>query len=172
MGLIVRPKFKIVFFDRNVIKRRWNRMNKGPLQRAGLLVRKIARGSIKRGKKGGKAGLPGRPPKSRQPGGTPPFKLIFTLPQRRGFFTEQVVGMVGFGGAGQPIPGLQEEGGFAQRRVFVPGGQRRTKKGRFGRKVKKPIRKIVRYPKRPFMKPALAKASPKLPALWRNSLVV
>jgi len=171
MTLAIKPRFKLVFFDRKIIRRNWSRMNRDPLQRAGLLVRRIARGSIRRGKPGGKPGLPGRPPKSRQLGSTPPFKMIFTVPERRGFFMSQVVGMVGFNTkGGQPVPGLQEQGGFAQRTVWIGTGKSRNIKGRFQRQKRKPVKKIVRYQKRPFMQPALVKASPRLPLLWANSL--
>ena len=170
----------MVFFNRNIIKTNWKRINESPLKRAGLLVRRIARGSIRRGsapKKGSpfakaraqrRPSKRGRPPKSWRRGGTPPFKMIYSLANRLG--TSAIVGMVGFGKGGPPVPGLQEHGGTAVRRVLKRVGQRRTKKGRIARNIMGLVRTSVRYPKRPFMQPALEKARSKLPPLWRRSL--
>ena len=66
-----RIKFNIVYFDRNILKHKWGAYNKNPLEKAGNLVRKIARGSIRRvGQRKGSPVLhssnnyskPGRPP--------------------------------------------------------------------------------------------------------------
>jgi len=162
-------KFKTQFFDRNVIKTRWPRFNKDPLQKAGNLVMRIARGSIRRRSKlRGKPSMPGSPPYSRQPGSTPPFKMIFSLPMRLG--TSVIVGMVGFGG--QPaVPGLQEHGGRAIRRVFQNLGKQRSRRtGRFTKTRISYKRENVRYPERPFMFPALKRARAALPSLWLNSV--
>lgn len=193
----------IVMFDRDVIKTNWKKINKRPLGKAGSLVRRIARGSIRRRKLrkrevriGGTRGRDSKsgrytgatggrvrsvlvskpspapsPPFSRKTGGTPPFKMIFNVPDKMG--TSEVVGMVGFGAASggvMPVPGLHEHGGTAVRRVFEKVGQRRTKKGRFGRIIRKPVRKTVKYPPRPFMFPALLKARHAMPGLWKDSL--
>lgn len=174
--LAMRSKFKMVYFDRSIIKRNWKRINTNPLHRAGQMVRKVARGSIrprKRRPKGQrmkeKPSKAPNPPFSRAPG--KPFKRIFNVPNKLG--TSEIVGMMGFGkapGSTMPVPGLHEHGGSAVRRVFVKSHQRRTKKGRFGKNVMKPVRKLVRYPKREFMKPALAKVRKNMPHLWRGSL--
>lgn len=168
----VSTKFKLVFFDRSIIKKNWKKMNRGPLQRAGNLIRMISRGLIKRRKLGGKPGPIGGPPRSRQPGKTPPFKMIFN--DFIGFRqTAQVVGMIGFG-ARNPAPGLQEHGGRARRTLFVPkttgsGRQRRRKDGLL-RKSREPLTQTVRIPKRPFMFPALLKGKSRMPQFWKNSL--
>lgn len=174
--IVLKPKFNLVFFDRKIIKTNWKAINKRPLGRAGGMVRKVARGSIKRRKKlpSGKkmkqkpSTIPNPPFSRSNTGKTPPFKMIFNLPNKQG--TSEIVGMVGFGGSGTPVPGLHEQGGTAVRRVFIKAGQRRTKRGRFGRIIRKPVRKTVRYPKRAFMKPALLKVRSQMPHLWKNSL--
>lgn len=165
-----RASFKIVYFKRSIIRSNWGRMNDRPLRRAGALVRRLARQSIRRDRrrrvlKSGKIGSYGKPsprgtpPYSRAPGA--PFKLIFNLPNGAG---SEIVGMVGFGsGFGTPIPGLHEHGGRATRKVFIRGVRRR---GGSNQRVNR----VVRYPRRPFMIPALLKGRRLMPSLWRNSL--
>lgn len=163
--------FKLAYFDRGIIRSNWSKIAKDPIGKSGNLVRRIARGSIRRGGKKKKPSSPGSPPRSHKKGKTPPFKMIYSVPEAMG--TRTVVGMVGFGkapGSTEPIPGLAEHGGTARRRVFVKAGQHRTKKGRFGRNRYKPEVRNVRYPARPFMQPALKKSLPKLPRFWEGSL--
>lgn len=148
------------FFDRKVIKRNWKKINFGPIQKAGFLVMKTARQSIRRGAKGGRPSTPPAPPKSRLPGKTPPFKMIFSVPSRHD--VSAVVGMVGFPtGRGQSVPGLHEHGGFTRRPKFMGFDQN-------GRPIFKKV--IVRIPKRPFMNPALEKRKTQIPQLWRNTI--
>ena len=167
MPIAVIPKFKLQFFDRSIIKRNWGRINRRPLSRAGLLVRKIARSSIKRRKKGGKSGPAGQPPRSRQTGTSPPFKLIFSVVDPSSRFA--TVGMVGFGGS-PPVPALHEHGGTAKRILYRETSRKHRRGPKKGKPVFKRIEKRVRYPKRPFMFPALVKATPMFPQLWRNSI--
>lgn len=167
--------WKLVFFDRSVIRSNWKQMNRGPLSRAGLLVRRIARSSIRRGPKRLKGGKPpkpsqpGSPPKSRVEGKTPPFKMIFSVPNRLG--TSVVVGMVGFGGKAEPVPGLHEHGGVTTAEVLEKIAEtRRDSRGKFLRQRRRRVTKTVRYAPRPFMFPALLKGRSKMPQLWKNSL--
>jgi hypothetical protein len=167
----IRPKVQLVYFDRNIIKTRWPRFNRDPLMHAGNLVMRIARGSIRRRKRlRGKPSAPGQPPYSRQPGSTPPFKQIFSVPFRLG--TSVAVGMVGYhlGASGPAVPGLHEHGGSAFRFVFASGGQRRLKSGKMGKRITTYKRRSVRYPQRPFMWPALLRARARLPHLWLHSI--
>lgn len=160
----IRPKVKIQFFDRNIIRTRWRRIN-NPLAAAGALVMRIARHSIKRRKK--KVSSAGSPPFSHQPGALPPFKMIFFKVHNLG--TSVIVGMVGFGG--QPaVPGLHEHGGVARRKVFSRLGQRRLKSGRMGRVAYSYKPKLIKYPQRAFMVPALLRARSRLPNLWRGAI--
>lgn len=176
MPVVMKASMKagIQLLDRKVIKTRWSRINRDPMQRAGNKVRMIARGSIRRRssskpKAKRKPSPAGEPPRSWTQGKTPPFKMIFNLPHGR-MGVGQIIGMVGFGGTGMPVPGIQEHGGLVRRRVFVKGPQRRTKKGQFGRRKNIPVTKTVRYPKRPFMEPALMKAKSQLPRFWEGSV--
>lgn len=178
----IRPKVRFTF-DRSIIKTRWPRFNRDPLMHAGNLVMKIARGSIRR-RKGPSA--PGSPPhshantpdsrygkkrvgrKGRTVNRTAPFKQIFSVPYR--FGTSVIVGMVGYTRTAIPVPGLQEHSGIARRKVFTNLGQQRKKNGQWGRNRIQFAPKMVRYPKRPFMEPALMRARQRLPRLWFNSL--
>lgn len=176
------PRTQFVTFDRSVIKTNWNRINRVPLQRAANLIRIIARGSIKRRKPGGPPSPAGSPPRSRygwrpkgqKQTGTPPFKMIYNKPTLLG--TGQIIGMVGFGNnrLGElPPPGLHELGGRARRSIINPrrGQQPRDSRGRYKRRmIPSRIMRTVRYPKRPFMVPAVRKARSRLPAFWRDSV--
>lgn len=89
------------------------------------------------------------------------LKVIFRAysPAHRG----AIVGPVGPRGRGNPsgktVPEVHEFGGT----LLVPDMRTRGTGGR---------RRLVpaRYPKRPYMGPALKKEAPKFPALWRNSI--
>lgn len=178
MALQLKPRVKFVFFDRSIIKRNWNKINQSPLTKSGLLVRRIARGSIRRGGKKKNPSKPGTPPRSHKQGKTPPFKMIYSVPNTIG--TSVIIGMVGFGiapGATMPVPGLQEHGGTARRRLFLKQTDfvhQNTKKtsGKYAKKRTryKAVKKVVRYPARPFMQPALQRARPSLPKMWEGSL--
>ncbi len=173
-----KTKFVLHYFDRNIIKKRWPKMSKDPMDAAANMVRRIALNSIrnqhKRLKPGWRASLarkpsrPGTPPHSWQPGSPPPFKMIYA--DRWGLMgTSRIVGMVGFGGTSTPVPGLHEHGGWARRRVLVPR-QRRKVSGQFGKMAFVPTWMMVHYKKRPFMWPALLKAKSRYPRLWEGSL--
>jgi len=170
----IKSQFRMVFFDRSIIRRNWRNINEGPLKKAGLLVRKIARNSIRRVNNPNRYSPPGTPPYShanRTITGrrvtSPPFKQIYSVPNYAG--TNVTVGMVWYGSQ-PPIPGLHELGGYARRGVFRVVGTRTLKSGLQGGPITKRVFTTVRYPARPFMRPALAKALPTLPLLWRNSL--
>lgn len=160
----------MVFFDRSIFKRNWSRMNQTPLQRAGVKVMLNARQSIRRVQaltpkgKPTKPSKPGRPPKSRSPGD--PFKRIFTVPDK--FGTSQIVGPVGFGSKGVPVPAIHEHGLKVLRSV-IERRQRRNRLGQYATVSRKRVKKLVQYPERPFMVPALNKVIPQLPMLWRSS---
>lgn len=163
----LRFSVQMAFFDRSIIKTRWHTFNRDPINRAGALVRKIARDSIRRRKKAPPS-PPGTPPFSRQPGSLPPFKMIYYVPYRMN--TAVIVGMVGFHRTSDlPPPGLQEHGGTAPRTILIRYA-RRTKKGKFTSPGRFSRKVIAKYPKRPFMLPALGKAKTKLASLWQNSL--
>lgn len=161
----------MVMLDRSVIKRKWA-FNRTPLARAGAWVMRIARKSIRRRKNRNRASPSGTPPYSHSPGALPPFKQIFFVPDT--FHMRVFVGMVGYGGRGVPVPGLQEHGGPATRKVFRQVGRRQLRRNfktqRQGGVITKKVTEGVRYTPRPFMMPALLKTIPKLPQFWQNSL--
>jgi len=175
---------RITVFDRSIIKTNWKRINRSPLQQAGIKVRQTAIGSIRtasermRGlsKTARKPSKPGRPPRSwklrkktkGRRGGNPPFKMIFSVPEKLG--TSVVVWMVGFTSKAQPVPGLHEHGGRARRTVYEKRRQRSKTSGRFIKSKGFPVTKSVSYPERPFMFPALQKQRKNLPKLWKGSL--
>lgn len=187
--IALKTKFKIQYFDRSIVRTNWRKINRGPMSKAGNFVKVIAKRSIRRAGKSKKTGRrtrkpspAGRPPKTRAAGD--PFRLIFSIPVRGG--TSAVVGMVGFKRSRQPTPGLHEHGGRVQRTLIErTGGGREKKTGRFRKSktrgrwvtrqgqrrfIPKKVTKMVSYPVRDFMKPALIKAAPKLPTFWLNSL--
>lgn len=172
--LFAQPKFKMQYFDRKIIKSNWKRMNTTPLKRAGLHVRRIAKNSIRKVKKD-RASTPPRPPYSHLDygkGKPVPFHQIYSVSNV--FGTSEVVGMVGYRSTGnigqEPVPGLHEHGGMAPRfiRRRVKG---RDKRGRFlkARFVGPPVRRMVRYPQRPFMHPAMMRSRQRMPRYWIGS---
>jgi hypothetical protein len=105
-------------------------------------------------------------PKSWVKGSTPPFKMIYSLPDKWG--RSVLVGMVGFNRT-DPVPGLHEHGGFKRTTVRIPKKVKgRKRKGQPARYYQ--IRKRVRYPRRAFMQPALERTKTKLPHLWKDSI--
>jgi hypothetical protein len=168
-------------FDVNVIRIRWQKINQSPLTRAGNLVRAIARRSIRdksvRAKYKPSPVL--SPPYSLQRrskrqiaggGEGRPFKMIYSLPNL--WETSVMVGMVGFR-ASDPVPGVHELSLTAVRYVAKKGAKRgrlvtlRTPQGVRRMRLEK---RAVRYPPRPFMNPALNKAIPAMPMLWKDSM--
>lgn len=169
---MIRVKTTFVYMDRAIIKRKW-KFNRRPLARAGAYIMRVARTSIRRRVNRNLHSRPGTPPYSHVGGSLPPFKQIFFEVDSLGM--RVFVGMVGYGGKGVPVPGLQEHGGFARRMIFKQVGHRRLKRNfsnpRQGAIIRKRVVQSVRYPERPFMQPALGAGLTKLPEFWRNSLV-
>lgn len=172
-------------FDKRIIKTNWRKLNETPVKRFGLKVRRRAIHSIpkaeraKKEKTRRKPSKPGRPPKSRSPGH--PLRLIYSVPIN--FGTAAVIGAVGFGQDLRPVPGRHEHG----RTVSIAVPQRRTTRtarskkqskaarkhflsGRIKSKPLPRIRKTVKYPERPFMKPALKKELVNMPYHWKHVL--
>lgn len=170
MVIKVNMRFAMPMFDKSILKHRWHKMNKNPLERAGNIVKLKARGSIRQ--TSGKLRRPSQAPKPpRSHSARRPFKMIFSVPMYAR--TQVIIGMVKLGGMndqGNPIPGLQEHGGWARRRVRVLKPPRRNKRGQMTRQRYEFVEKTVRYPARPFMGPALEKTKHRYPELWRNAL--
>ena len=170
-------------FDRSVFKRKWRVINKDPLTHAAIKVQQRAISLIKRdtrktktktGKKGkyGTASVPPRSPFSRAPGN--PLRRIFFSVDPLGRFA--IVGPVSLSGGStvqMPVPALHEFGGVVPRYVFTKVSKTRPKgfKGTKSPTARyRKVRRSVRYPKRPFMKPALQRVAPMLSTLWKNSI--
>lgn len=157
-------------FDRSVIRTRWHRIAESPAKKAGLRVRRIAIRSIRRDrtKSGNTPSRPGKPPRTRAPGD--PLRRIYSVPEQMGART--IVGPIGLGGP-QPQPALHEFGGtrtgLFRRQRRLAGQQKRDRRGRYLKQSLVFERATVRYAPRPFMRPALEKVRPSLPALWRGS---
>ena len=170
-GVMLHPKVNFAFFDRRFIKRRWHRFNADPLERAGHIVRLKARDSIKKRKlttrtKKRVGSVAPRPPFSWAKGD--PFRMIRSVPEW--MRTKVVVGMVYFAGSHkEPVPGLQEHGGRARRRVMTTYRRQRSN-GTFGSMGRKFQWKTVTYPERPFMWPALQATKARFPQFWQDSL--
>lgn len=171
-------------FNQAIIKKNWSKIQEGPLKRAGLLTRKIMRGSIRRAKRYTKTGKltkprkPPNPPRSVNPRGKYDFKKIFSYPNPRQ--SNVIIGHEGFGQRQTPME-VHEFGQMVRAKVFpqkkkgkkkLSNRQREAARKKYLRgKIKhKPLpTRLVKLPKRPFARPAGIKAQTKLPSMWRNS---
>lgn len=168
-------------FNQRIITKNWSKIQETPLKRAGLLTRTIMRGSIRRVKqstKTGKLTKPskiGKPPKSRATGH--PFKNIFSEP-----FPKQGLVMIGHKGLGQRQTPMEiHEFGQSIRAKQFPKKRNRRKisdRQRLAARIKylrgeiknKPVpTKTIKMPKRPFAKPAMIKAKPRIIKFWKGS---
>lgn len=145
------------FVDKPAVNRAIERSIKRPLVRAGAYIRRAARQSMKRRKR---PSTPGMPPHWHSP--EPNLRTVWFAWDP--FKDTVVVGPVLFRRAkdgGGHVPPLHEKGGvkIIRRKAYWFGGSR-------FKKQKIPIR----YPKRPFMVPALRREAPKFPGLWENSV--
>lgn len=149
------------FFDRPHVARRIRKGTRRQLGYAGGMTRKIARRSIRPATKKAKRqraknlgrgirknptiSKPGKPPKQHTKGRRNLKLILYAFDPGS---DSLIVGPLRFKSqGGPPVPALLERGGTARR------------KGR-----------MVRYRARPFMQPALEKAAPKFPDLFKNSV--
>lgn len=148
--------FKSNFFDRDRIVDAIAKSNRVALSRAGSEVRTVARGSMKR-QKG--AALPGQPPAVHE--GQLRRFLFFAYDESS---KSVIVGSAKLGKG--EAPSIMEFGGRA---AFVVKERGRDERGRFtGRARRTKTRKQIKA--RPYMRPALKRVAPKIPALWANSI--
>lgn len=169
----------------NLFKQNWGRINKTPIVRAGLLIRKIMRGSIRQVKPTSRPSRAGTPPRSRDV--RKRFKWIMSWPYDSvgtGQPDAAVIGHVTFKNKGgrHSVQSIHEWGRRVPRRVFAKRGRKAftRKQARAARKKYlsgqlQPVStgssiRMVKYPPRPFAFPALKKAQGKLAAFWRNSI--
>jgi hypothetical protein len=179
---------KDFFFDRAKIQEAIRAAGQDPkrLNQAGALVRREARSSMRVVKKRTTKSKPGQAPRAHT--AEQGLRRIYYAwdPGLR----TQVVGSVGFGRR-PPVPGIHEHGGTARVKTRITIVKKRVRTGRKAtRKQKAALKKMtqqrkffgatqaktrtkmtfVTYPQRPFMQPALARISPKLPELWAGSV--
>ena len=126
------------------VKRAVDRGNFESLTRAGAYVRGVAQRSIKQD---AEYAPPGHPPHTRR--GKLRESIFFAVEQR------QVNAVIG------PVATRLGQIG----RIHEHGGRYRVRK-----KASKKGPAFGTYPKRPFMKPALDIARPRLPSLWAGSV--
>jgi len=152
------------FFDRQKVLRAADRGKVRALARFGAYVRAVAKRSMRR-RKGG-VSAPGSPPFAKK--GQLRDLLYFAYdPQTKSV----VVGPEGFNGS--PVPAFHEHGGSelaTGRVIFLKNSPGRDASGRFvskgARRVE--LRGTIRYPKRPFMRPAMMTALPKFAESFRG----
>jgi hypothetical protein len=137
---MVTMKIKSMFFDRVAVTRAVAPAKIRVLSKIGAFIRKSAQTSMRYRKR---ASAPGQPPSAHKEFGALLRRLLFFGYDRS--TDSVVVGPVATKRA--EAPNLNEFGGKARR---------------FGR--------MVTYPARPFMAPALAREEPKLPSYWTNSV--
>ena len=189
----IKVKFVRARMDVNFVKRNWKALNETPLKRAGLLIRTVMMGSIRRrgaySEKTGKRlkpSKPGKPPYARtgRHAKRPPFKYIISDPEYAP--GKGVIGHVILPGKKQDptVTPMQahEFGEAVQRRTLKKQTGRRAKsakqrkaarkkyqEGKIKRK-KQPqfVTRQIRMPKRPFAFPALNKVKGKLSKYWKG----
>ena len=134
---------KGLFFDRAAVTSAADRAQRSVLSRFGAFVRRGARSSIRK-RKG--VSQPGSPPSSHT--GLLKNNIFFVFEPLR---SSVIIGPILLSGKGTDAPALLEHGGHA-----------------IGRRRKKRVR--LTYRPRPFMGPAFERETPKLPAMWRDSV--
>jgi len=141
---VIGLKCKVVFFDGKAIRRHVDRATRRVLSRFGAFVRRTAKQSIRKRKQ---PSAPGTPPSSHT-GLLRKFIWFGYDPGKRSV----VIGPARLSQKGRgEAPSLLEYGGS-------------TTLEREGK------RKRTRVRARPFMRPAMDKEQPKLPAMWRDSI--
>jgi len=139
-------RIKQMFFDRPKVKRAVDAARRRVLSKAGAFIRQTARTSIR--KRTGTS-KPGSPPYSH----VGLLRRFILFGYDRGS-DSVVVGPVGFRRSTAPS-------------VLEFGGQTTVTRRRRGKRTER----RVRIAPRPYMNPALEKERPKLPELWRNSVI-
>lgn len=179
-------QWKALFFDRPAVQKAAGRMKVRALTRFGAYLRRVAQTSMRYRKK---ASPPGQPPSAHKSKRRAALKKMGRARHNGALLRELlfyafdpktqtvVVGPVGFGTKTPTVPELHEFGGTRPAEkgekmpVKNPAG-RDPKTGRFFSRGVHLVRLTgtVRFPKRPFMAPALQKTKAKFPEEFRNSL--
>jgi hypothetical protein len=178
-------KVREAFFDRPKVIKALKRAKRKALSKAGAFVRKRARSSLRRRKR---ASAPGSPPSAHASSSQPSLKTILFAFQAASEST--IVGPVQLNQVNftvesvtSTVPGLHERGETAIIREYryapiegdsasvnwrrVDGRRRYDERPGYRFESR---RRTARYPKRPFMRPALEAEAPNFPELFRNSI--
>lgn len=179
MALDINTKTR-VFLDRKAVADAVGKANAGILLRAGMLVRRSARQSMRRRKK---ASTPGTPPSAHSGPDYPKGPLLKELMRAEFDLSTKSLVVGPKGKQGLAAPSLQEFGGVIRSRVLPPKKNGRAtspaQKAAFKRKIKDGsiqrtktalVTKTISLPARPYMRPALAKEAPKFPSLYANTV--
>lgn len=158
----------------------WDRINRGPLQQAGIRVRRKMRDAIRKDlSKSQKPSKPGKPPKSRAAGH--PFRRIFSVPVFHD--TSVFIGHEGFGQKPTPME-IHEFGRTVKIKTQPHRGRKKTlltqrqkiaaknkyQSGELKHESPKTVIKAKKFPERRFAQPSLDKVRSQLPQLWKNSV--
>lgn len=138
---------KRLFFDKSAVTRAVDRAERKVFSKFGAFVRQTARNSIRTRRE---RSLPGEPPSSHT-GLLKRFILFLYDPARHSV----IVGPVRLNQKIGEAPAALEFGGRS--RVYA------------GRRNRRRLRTVTIRP-RPYMRPALERERPQLPALWANSV--
>lgn len=141
------------FFDTKRVKRAVDKGNRKGLSKFGAYTRTVARNSIKRSKK---SSAPGTPPKSHT--GWLKKGIYFSFDKIR---RAVVIGPVAFKSLSNTTLEALEYGGPS----VILGNTEYNK----GVKTRKQHRVNVKA--RPFMRPAHKKVLPRVPEIWKNSII-
>lgn len=176
-------QIKNLFWDRPAVMRAAGRAQANAQRRYGGYLRRVAQTSM-RYRKG--VGPPGQPPSAHKSKRLAALKKMKRAKHNGALLREflfsvrdpsgsTVVGSMGFKGKGQPVPSLMEHGGTRQaysgETMAVKNPAGRDDRGRFysrGVQLVKIGGKTLRYPARPYMRPALRKTAAKFPQAFRN----
>jgi hypothetical protein len=180
MALDINTKTR-VFLDRKAVADAVGKANAVALGKAGMLLRRTARQSMRRRKK---AAPPGQPPSAHSGKDFPRGPLLkkFLFAEFDLVTKSIVVGPTALPGSKSDVHRLLETGSVKRIQLRPPkkvGRQasplqsaafkRKIKDGSLKR-VRPTITATVQIPARPYMRPALAKDAPQFPSLFANTV--
>ena len=179
-------QLKSFFFDRRAVTSAMDKATVKSLSKFGAFVRRAAQTSM-RYRKG--ASQPGQPPSAHKSKQLAALKKMGRAKHNGALLRELlffaydpttrsvVVGPLGFKAKGTPVPALHEFGGtrmaYSGETMAVKNPAGRDDKGRFysrGVQLVKIGGKTLRYPKRPFMNPALERMIPRFAQTFKGSV--
>jgi hypothetical protein len=181
-GLRPTTKLNRMFFDQEKVQKALSRARRKALSKVGALVRKRAQRSMRYRNK---PSAPGQPPSAHKSKQLAALKRMKRAKNNGALLRELlfygydtaagsvVVGPLGF--RGSDAPKLHEFGGSKAgggRTIWVKNKPGRNAKGRYTADgmMKVTLNGSVRYPARPFMRPALHATMPKMAEQFRNTV--